>query len=628
MRRGAWIAIVCLLTAGCSSPKISLKADTTFTQQAVRQAGEKVGGYGTFDDLIGFYLSLPVPSPTIIDVPPIITPPPGAPDPYGPLLAFIQKGPQGHLVTRQHLVQLTPGALALAQVYLSGNLSNQQVLNSPQAWALLSAAQNIFYPILQQQGLWNQSFLNQWIAYLQPRQTFLINVATNLYNNIVAPPPPGQPTVTPQPPIVIAVNPIEIMQAFSELWATEDWVKIGEEFGRLLHPLIKPSGFTEPMLLLYGSRRRYYGTAAQTMRARNGELEVHNMNREGYFENENASGAGRFFQGRDDISLNYYPIEIEDGRVKTHDVVASDRFALLKRMAGGDLNLLSRAYTHNTSMVQADIDFGGAHLRAVGGATPYSSMGGLMGEITYEYDYLSGRIGGGGLVDVSHYGGDDTFIGFLDMEHTARTPFLTVRSDDDERILWTWASLTFSGSGMADRALVEQPDKRMFTDRWGFQGDVRLIPELHTQLDGDYFSVYAFGGMTASVVPSGKVDLIHPDRSVMLDVVRYHVGTKLRVLVSKAVIDHGGEDFSHAMFADAAVVGEFSDLVSRWRFTTDFTFDVAKVGLIGEVEDYQFDGIDDFRVGARASLFGAYIQYLKSLELDSFQLQAGFEIEL
>jgi len=621
------ITAICLL-AGCSAPKMSLKVNAAFTQQAVHQAGEKVGGYGTIEDAIGFYLSLPPPPPQITYVPSLITPAPGAPDPYAPLLSFIQSGPQGQLVTRNHLVQLTPAALSLAQLYLSGTVSSQQLLNSAQAWSLLNAAQNIFYPILQPLGLWNQTFLNQWIAYLTPRQAQLISIATALHSNIVAPPPPGQPTVTPQAPIVNRINPIQVMQTLSTLWAEQEWLEIGERFSGLLYPLIKHAGFSEPMLLLYGSRRRYYSPSAQTMRVVDGNLEVHNLNREGYFENKYASGAGRFFQGEDDISLVYFPIEIENERVKTLDVVASDRFALLKKMSGGDTELLSRAFTHNTSMLSIDAAFGNRHLRVVGGVTPYSSMGGVMGELTYNYEHLQGRIGGGGLIEAGLYGGGDTFIGFLDMEHKLSSPFAILESKDKERAILSWATLTLSASGMTDRSLGHQPDKRSFTNGWGFQGDVRLIPELHTQLDATYFSVYVYGGVTTAVVPSGKVDLIRSDKSVMIDLIRHHVGLKLRVLVSEAVKLNKDKTFGHTMYADAAFVTEMSDLVRRWRFTTDFTLDLLKVGLIGEFDDYQLGGFDDFRLGGRASFMGAYIQGLKSLEFDDFQIQAGIEIRL
>jgi hypothetical protein len=624
MRRALIITAFCLLQAGCSVPKMTLQAEATFSQQAVKQSGERVNDYGTFEDLVDFYLTLPPPPPTQIDVPPIITPAPGAPDPYAPLLAFIQAGPGGSNITKAHLVHLTPATLSLAQLWLSQTVTQAQLFNSAPAWQLMFAAQ----PILQTLGMWNQQMLQQWLAYTRPQFPRLLTIATNFYNNIVAPPPPGQPTITPQPPIIHAINPIEVMQTFSKLWKTKDWLKIGERFSGLLYPLISPSGFSEPMLVLYGSRRRYFEPTAQTMRNNKGELEVHNINREGYYKNEAASGAGRFFQGEDDISLNYYPVEIENRRVETLDVVASDRFALLKRMAGGDVNLLSRSYTHNTSLLSANAAFGKKHLRVVGGVTPYSSMGGLMGEITYSYEYLSGRIGGGGLVETALHGNTDTLIGFLDTEHKLSSPMAMIESKDEKRAAFAWASLTVSASVMGDRSLTEQPDKRTFTNKLGIQGDVRLIPELHSQLDAEYVSFYIYGGITSAVVPIGRVNLDNPERSVSLDYVRTHLGSKMRVLVSKIVKNCHDDEFDHTMYADFAVVGEFSALVRRWRVTTDFTLDQFKVGLIGEAEQYQYGGLDDLRLGGRASFMGAYVSGLKSLEFDDFQLQAGFEIEL
>jgi len=255
MGRCLCITAFILMMVGCSSPKITLQAEATFTQQAIKQTENGTPGYGTFSELTDLYLSLPPPPVRIVYRPPIITPPPGAPDPYASLLAFIRAGPQGHLVTRQHLVQLTPAALALAQTYLTGGLTNQQVLNAPQAWAVLYAAQAIFQPILTQQGLWNQTFLNQWIAYLTSRQTQLINIVTTLHGNIVAPPPPGQPTVTPQAPLVFAINPVQVIQQLTSLWRSGEWLDIAEQFPDLLFPLIKHAGFSKPMIVLYGSRR-------------------------------------------------------------------------------------------------------------------------------------------------------------------------------------------------------------------------------------------------------------------------------------------------------------------------------------------------------------------------------------
>lgn len=626
MRRLLTTSLFCLLTIGCTSPKISVKADAAFTQQAAKQSEEAVPNYGTFEDLTNFYLTLPPPPVVIINQPPIITPAPNAPDPYGPLISFIQAGPSGTLIPttqlRTHLVSLTPLALSLAQMYLSG-MTLQQIGSSPQAWQLLYAAQGILQPL----GLWNQQTLQQWINYLQPRQQSLINIATSLYNNLVSPPPPGQPTVTPVPPTVIAVNPIELIQKMTNLWKSKDWLAIAEKFPSLIFPLIKHAGFSKPMIVLYGSRRRYYAPSAQTMRIEDGHIEVHNLNSEGYYKNEYASGNGRFFQGLDDISLTYFPVTVRNKRVKTLDVVASDRFSLLKHLSGGNLDLLSRASSPNFAALSIDAAFNNRHLRVVGGSTPYASMGGVMGEITYETEYLSGRLGGGGLIDSSLHGNVDTFVGFLDMEHVLRTPYAMVESKDRQRAAFAWSTLTLSVSGMADRALTEQPDKR-FVTKWGFQGDVRLIPELHAQVDGEYFSIYVYGGSTIAVVPVGRVNLDYPERSIFMDAIRLHVGAKLRVLVSKAVKDFKDSSYGHTMYADAAIVIEHSDLVRRGRVTTDFTFDQFKIGFIGELEDFQFDGIDDIRVGGRASFMGAYIQGLKSLELDDFQLQAGFRIEL
>jgi len=652
---------VVALQAGCSAVKITIRADGAFSKQNAKQAEQPTEDYKTYDDLIDFYLTLPPPPPTIIANPPIITQtpapgptpnpptpplaPPPAPNPpnfYGPLLSFIRAGPGGGNITQSHLVQLTPHFLTLARLYLGGSTINQ-VLNSGAAWQLVFAAQSILQPL----GLWNQQTLQQWLSYIQARQSRLISLATNLYNNLTAPTPgssqqaptnqpgqagqptgPGQPTIIQQPPTLIYINPLEIIREMTALWKSKDWLRVAERFPDLMHPLIRHAGFSKPMIVLYGSRKGYIRPSAQIMRTKDDHLEVHNLNQNGYYKNDSASGVGRYFQGLDDISLTYFPIEVRNEKVKTLDLIASDRFALLKKMAGGNTDLLTRSFKHNTSLLSIDADFGGRHLRAVGGLTPYGSMGGLMTELTYESELISGRIGGGALIESSYYGNVDTFLGFLDTEHSIRTPYAIVDSDYDDS-LWAWASLTASVSALADRALTHQPDKRGFTGNWGFQGDIRLIPELHAQFDSSYFTLYLYGGVTAAVVPSGDVDLDSPEKSVMLDLVRSHMGCILRILVSNAVNDQeSAKQFDHIMFIDFNFAAERSELVRSGRFGADFHIDGFEFGFVGEVDDFLYDGIDDFRVGGRASFMGAYIQGLKSLDLDDFQIQAGFELKI
>lgn len=625
MKRLITITALLLLTVGCSSPKISVRAETAFTQQAMRQAGNRVTRYGTTADGINFFLSLPPPPSVAINHPPIITPAPGAPDPYGPLLAFLQAGPNGSVITRSHLVQLTPATLSLAQLWISGTVTLSQLFNSAQAWQLMFAAQPILAPL----GLWNQQSLQQWQSYIGTRLQQLVGIAVNLHNNIVAPPLPGQPTITQVPPTIISINQAEVIQHLALLAAADNWLALGNQFPDTLFPLIRHVGFSKPVFLLYGSRRNYYGISASTTRVENGHLSVVNLNQEGYFKNDYASGAGRYFQGQDDISLSYFPVEFNNSKIKTLDVEASDRFGLLKRLSGGNVDLLHRTFTHNTAALSVDAAFNNRHLRIVGGITPYSSMGGVMGEITYKTEYLEGRIGGGVLVESALHGNTDTFLGFIDTEHTlSTTPRVIIESKNEERALFTWATLTLSASTMVDRSLTHQTTGRRLTNKWGFQGDIRLIPELHTQLDADYFSLYAYGGVTNAVVPAGRVDLDHPGRSVALRRIRTHFGLKLRVLVSKAVKNHKNKQFGHTLYADAAFVVELSELVRRWRFTTDFTYDQLRIGFVGEGETFHGLGIDTLRLGGRLKFMNAYIEGLKSLELDDFQLRAGIEFKL
>jgi len=98
--------------------------------------------------------------------------------------------------------------------------------------------------------------------------------------------------------------------------------------------------------------------------------------------------------------------------------------------------------------------------------------------------------------------------------------------------------------------------------------------------------------------------------------------------VSRAVEDYGDKKFDHTMYADAAFVVELSELSRRWRLTSDFTFDQLRIGVVGEVEDYQGRGIDALHLGGRLKFMNAHIEALKSLELDDFQLKAGIEFEL
>jgi hypothetical protein len=647
VRKLIGLAVLCL-AVGCSTPKVTFQADGSFSHRAANQAQEELPEVGAYEDLIDLYLTLPAPPPISIPNPPIVIPPPPTPppppppapppppNPYAPLLSFLQAGPYGSNFTQAHLTQLSPYLLSLAQLYQSGTPLNQ-VLNSGPAWQLAYSAQQILQPL----GLWNYQTLQQWLNYLQPRQQQLLTIATNLYNNVTSPPPPPpppapgqpppppQPIVIPQPPTIIFINPFQIFSEVSALWTSKNWLAVASRFPGLLFPLIESSNFTNPLIVLYGSRSRHYEPSAQTLRETDDGVEAHNLTHQGYYKNDYASGAGRFHQGKDDITLSYCPVEIKGNRVTTLDVVASDRFALLKRLSGGDVELLDRAFTHDTAALSIDAAFNNRHIRVVGGLTPYSSMGGLMGEVTYETEYLTGRIGGGAMVETSLHGNTDTLLGFLDTEHTLRTPYASVRSDDDSRIAWAWASLTFTGSAMAERALTHQSDKRDITGRWGFQGDVRLIPEIHTQLDNDYLSLHAYGGFTAAVVPVGKVDLDHPERSVLLDVVRSHIGMQLRVLVSDIIKAEKDEEFDHTMFVDVGVVGEFSELVRRWRVTTKFVYDLAEVGFVCETESYQQRlGLDDVKLGGRLGFMGAYFQALKSVKSADFRLQAGFKIEL
>ena len=396
-----------------------------------------------------------------------------------------------------------------------------------------------------------------------------------------------------------------------------------------MYPLIKHAGFSKPMILLYGSRKGYIRPSAQIMRTKDNHLEVHNLNQSGYYKNDYASGVGRYFQGLDDISLTYFPVEVRGEKVKTLDLIASDRFELLKEMSGGNTKLLTRSFKHNNSLLSIDADFGGCHLRAVGGLTPYSSMGGMMAEVTYESELLSGRIGGGALVENAYHGGVDTLLGFLDTEHCLRTPYAILDSSNSESSMWGWASLTASTSILVDRALTSQPTKRGFTGKWGFQGDIRLIPELHAQFDSSYITLYLYGGAMAAVVPTGDVDLDSPERSAMLDVVRIHAGSILRILISNAIKDpKTSEPSNHVMFIDLSFVAERSDLVRSGTFGADFHINGFEIGFVGEMSNFLYNGIDDVRVGGRASFMGAYIQGLKSLDLDDFQIQAGFEVKI
>jgi len=618
-------------------PRVTFHADASITGNDInRWQDSDAPKYKTLEDLRNFYLNLPPPPPNISITPGQPLPPtgPGAASFYTAILQFINAGPNGSAVTLAHLQQITPAFMQLGAIAVNaGNLS--QLLNSPQAFQLLQAAQGILQPL----GLWNVSTLNSWINYILPRQGQLFNIVTTLYYNLLNISPPTSPGNGP--PIVVT-NPINTGAILAELFDLltsrdwrKDWAEIAERAPDLVHGLIKHLGFSKPQIVLYGSRRtRFHRAGIITERRRGGDREVHVFNEEGYFVNDRVSGiAGRYYQGLDDFTLTYFPVEVKNGRVNTLDAIASDRFALLKRMSGGNTKLLDRTTTHSTALLSLDVAFTESqrlHARFVGGTTPYSSMGGVMGNIEYGSGFFKGRIGGGAVMDNAYFADSDTFVGYVETENEFKTPALKFVSKDKQRGVRTWSSLTLAASGMAHFAM-KRPVKQLTGERlprkWGLQADIRAIPEIHLQLGTPFTLWTVSGGLTAGIVPGGHVELKKAERSLSLYPLRSHIEASCRLDISE-IIREDTPTLTASISLEFRVIGEFSQLLDKGRFENTFEYNGLKVNAIGELIHYKDGPFTDIYLGGGIGYLGAFVRALKSLNTDDYRIEAGISLGL
>jgi hypothetical protein len=685
MRKILLLAWIVAWTGCATDPKIRITGDASVTGTTIDHWQDTSRfRYGTIDDLGKVVLSLPQPPPSVRVIPggpgvpglpgtpgtPAAPPTPGTSSPgynpsiYGQLLAFLQGGPGGNQLTLANMQQLSPSLYLLGQVYYANpGMTVNQLLLTPQAVAFLSAAQSILQPL----GLWNFNTLNQWVGYVGPRLGTLLGILQSLYGQLSVPPPPGSPG-TPGAPgspgspgspgaqaipdqfIVTAVNPYAVMTEIVKLFKGEDWLLFAEKSPRLVHSLTKHAGFSFPRLVLYGSRARLYAPSIVMTRRTDDDYKrtAYGLNQQGFFTNEQASGSGVFYQGPDDISLVYALVDIDGGRVKTLDAVASDRYALLKRATGGDIALLDRAATFSTGLLKADVAMGESHNYHIGvaaGTTPFTTMGGVTGGIEYGSGLFHGRVGLGLFSERSYDSDAENLIGYLETENELTTPSFTVVNKEKPSApeLNIWGSITLSAAGMTNYTLTNvQRGKKNIGRTFGGQGDVRLVPELHTSLDTTLFRFELYAGVTIAVVPYGRVDLDVPQQSLRPYPIRWHVGGAARLKLSNAIrfAELGRKKLSDDrraaeelfidrqsewIFLSLSGVGEFSELFAKSRVT--LSVDVADYsgGLVVETESYLDETFSDVRVGGSIKVQNFYARGLRSVKQDDYRVEAGFE---
>jgi hypothetical protein len=625
-------------------PRIAFHADAAISGRNINYLRHRdKARYKSFNDLTDFYLSLPpppIPPPQINTT--IIWTQPGSVNVnpyYSQLLSFINAGPGGGSITLNHLLQITPSLMLLAQTFINSNTTLSQVINSSQGWQVLAVAQSILQPL----GMWNQQTLNAWYSYIVPQQYQLQQILTTLYNQLLAaqviPPPTSQmiTSVTQAP----SINPFEVISELNQIWKSKDKIKIAERFPSLVYSLIEHVGFSEPQMVIYSSRSRSfasgnYQVGVVTEKRSEGSRDVHVLNQEGYFVNDTATGAGRWYQGTDDVSLAYLPFEVENGDIETLDVIASDRYALLKRMSGGDTKLLDRASTHSTSLLSLDLAFlesRSLHLRIVGGGTPQSTIGGIMGEIEYgDGNIFTGRIGGGVVYEDTLFDSSDNYLGYLETENTIRTPYASIISDDYERGVRAWGSLSLNISALANRA-DSRPHQRgkKVSAEWGLQGEARIFPEIHTEMVTGYGLFHLSGGVTSAVVPGGNIDLDHPERTLGLYPIRYHIEFRTRLRLSKIIDAWDGHNpefniFDEILFLEFGFVTEISKIVDKTRIGARFEISQCAIDFLLEVEYYRSTSFTDVRVGGSFSYRGIFVTALQSIKEKDYRLEVGVDI--
>ena len=216
--------------------------------------------------------------------------------------------------------------------------------------------------------------------------------------------------------------------------------------------------------------------------------------------------------------------------------------------------------------------------------------------------------------------------------------------------------MTLAASGLATKPLTDptryrKPVKR----RWGLQGDARLIPEVHAELDTDYTNISLYGGITLAVVPGGYVDLDEVYKSTSLYPIRAHIGGAIRLKLASIYASFGQEeqDLENGIeewwseeekqthrdlgkmppvvdwiFLSLEGVGEFSDLFHKARFGLSLECFAFSVGLLLEFESFQNEAFEEVRLGGGVAWSGFYVRGTRSLRSDDYRLEAGFEITL
>jgi len=631
---------------------VAFHADVIGTRRNINYLREgKSTDYGTLQNLTDFALGLsppPTPAPQVNTNYIWIQPPGVNTTPfYGPLLQLIQAGPGlngvgqlGNVITLAHLQQITPQLLAVGQLFQQNpNLTFNQLLATTQGAVTVQAIQSILQPL----GMWNYATLQAWLTYITPLQSQAQQTLTTLYNQLIQAqvlPPPVQQTVTTLTPIT-PTNPIEVVQQIQDIIRQGDAEEMAERLPSLIHSITAHEGFSVPQIYIHGSRSgRTNGLFPYKIGIRTerhiGEREVHILTEDGgYFVNDFASNTSRYWTGPDDASMVYIPIEIKSGKVKTLDVIASNSYAWHKRAAGGDTRLLSRASTHSTSLLSFDVAFlenKNLHLRLVGGSIPTASLGGVMGEfeIGEKEDIFDFRIGGGFTHKEYYFEDASDLVGYLDLEIRLRTPRIEFVNKDEGRGVRTWGSVVVASSGMAHLP-TSRPYRKgeRVKAKWGLQGDVRAVPEIHAQLVTPYALFEVSGGLTAGVVPGGDVNLEHAERTLSLHQIRSHAEVKIRIRLAKIINEWNvPNDITEKenLFLEFGFVTEFSEAVDKSRAGIRLEWSKVAFDFLLETERWHDTGFTDVRLGGGFSYKGIFVTGLHSIKEKDYRLEAGIDI--
>jgi len=254
------------------------------------------------------------------------------------------------------------------------------------------------------------------------------------------------------------------------------------------------------------------------------------------------------------------------------------------------------------------------------------------------------------------YSGTDDLLCYLETENVLRTPYLTIQQKGPE--FKTWISATVAVSGLATRAFT-RPTRygKHVSQRWGYQYDARLVPEVHVELDAAYTKLSLYGGGTLALVPGGRVDLDVPEQSLGLFPIRTHVGGAVRLKISKLYASYeqdkkneeagrgikewwtDEEKQAHRdkfrmpptedwLFLQLEGVGEFSSIFHKARLGLSLEVYDVSAGFLTEFETYTNESFTDVRLGGGVSFRGFYFRGLTSVKDNNYLLSAGFEIIL